>query len=171
MAFIKGWVGTIKNVTIENASLKTGGRSAVLAAKVYANIENCHVVNSSIEDSYWACGIIAGLYNSGNITNCSVNDCSVKSNGGVGGIVGVINESGGERKIENCTVKNTTVNNTGAYGETYSGALMAGMFNAGDATYKFINCTLENNTKEGQYVGDLFYSAEGETVYVDGVQQ
>ncbi|MEE0235471.1 MAG: GLUG motif-containing protein [Bacteroidales bacterium] len=171
MAFIKGWVGTIKNVTIENASLKTGGRSAVLAANVYANIENCHVVNSSIEDSYWACGIIAGLYNSGSITNCSVDDCSVKSNGGVGGIVGVINESAGERIINGCTVKNTTVNNTGAYGEAYSGALMAGMFNAGDATYKFIKCTLENNTKEGQYVGDLFYSAEGETVYVDGVQQ
>ena len=171
MGFIKNWVGTIKNVTIEGASLKTAGRSAVLAGKVYANIENCHVVGSRIEDSFWACGVIAGLYNSGSITNCSVNGCSVKSNGGVGGIVGVINEAGGKRKIENCTVNNTTVNNTGAYGETYSGALVAGMFNADGATYEFENCTFENNTKEGQYVGDLFYSAEGETVYVDGVQQ
>ena len=171
MGFIKQWVGTIKNVTIEGASLKTAGRSAVLAGKVYANIENCHIVDSRIEDSYWACGVIAGLYNSGSITNCSVNGCYVKSNGGVGGIVGVINEAAGERKIEMCTVKYTTVNNTGAYGETYSGALVAGMFNAAGATYEFAECTLENNTKEGQYVGDLFYSAEGETVYVDGVQQ
>ena len=171
MAFIKSWVGTIKDVTIVGASLKTDGRSAVLAANVYANIENCHVVNSTIEDSYWACGVIAGLYNSGSITNCSVDGCSVKSNGGVGGIVGVINEAAGERKVANCTVKNTIVNNTGVYGAGYSGALVAGMFNADGATYKFINCTLENNTKEGQYVGDLFYSAEGETVYVDGVQQ
>ena len=171
MAFIKSWVGTIKDVTIVGASLKTSGRSAVLAANVYANIENCDVVNSTIEDSYWACGVIAGLYNSGSITNCSVDGCSVKSNGGVGGIVGVINEAAGERKVANCTVKNTTVNNTGVYGAGYSGALVAGMFNADGATYKFINCTLENNTKEGQYVGDLFYSAEGETVYVDGVQQ
>ena len=171
MAFIKNWVGTIKNVTIEGASLKTAGRSAVLAAKVYANIENCHVVGSRIEDSYWACGVIAGLYNSGSIKNCSVDGCYVKSNGGVGGIVGVINESAGERNIEGCAVKNTTVYNTGVYGESYSGALVAGLINVENATINFNNCTLENNTKEGNYVGDLFYSAEGNNVFVDGVQQ
>ena len=171
MAFIKNWVGTIKNVTIEGASLKTAGRSAVLAAKVYANIENCHVVDSHIEDSYWACGVIAGLYNNGNITNCSVDGCYVQSNGGVGGIVGVINETSGKRNIEGCAVKNTTVYNTGVYGEGYSGALVAGMLNVANTTINFNNCTLENNTKEGNYVGDLFYSAEGNNVFVDGVQQ
>ena len=171
MAFIKNWVGTIKNVTIEGASLKTAGRSAVLAANVYANIENCHVVGSRIEDSYWACGVIAGLYNSGSIKNCSVDGCYVKSNGGVGGIVGVINESAGERNIEGCAVKSTTVYNTGVYGESYSGALVAGLINVENATINFNNCTLENNTKEGNYVGDLFYSAEGNNVFVDGVQQ
>ena len=170
MGFIKNWVGTIKNVTIENASLKTAGRSAVLAAKVYSNIENCHVVNSTIEDSYWACGVIAGLYNSGSVTNCSVDGCYVKSNGGVGGIVGVFNESGGDRYVKNCTVKNTTVENTGIYGEGYSGALGAGIFNCNAAFY-FENCVLENNKKEGQYVGDLFYSANDVTVYVDGIQK
>ena len=171
MGFIKVWVGTIKNVTIKNASLKTAGRSAVLAGKVWANINNCHVAKSTIDDSFWACGVVAGHYNSGSITNCSVDECFVKSNGGTGAIVGVINEAGGERKVENCTVKNTTVNNTGAYGETYSGALVAGMFNADGATYILNNCTLENNTKQGNYVGDLFYATNGETVIVDGVQQ
>ena len=171
MAFIKNWVGTIKNVTINGASLKTNGRSAVLAAKVYANIENCHVVESTIEDSYWACGVIAGLYNNGNIENCSVDRCYVKSNGGVGGIVGVINETAGERNIESCTVKNTTVCNTDIYGAEYSGALVAGLLNVANATINFNNCTLENNTKQGEYVGDLFYSAEGNNVFVDGVQQ
>lgn len=171
MGFIKGWVGTIKNVTLKNVNLKTSGRSAILAGKVYSNIDNCHLVECTLEDSYWACGLIAGLYNSGNITNCSVDGCYVKSNGGTGGIVGVINESAGERKVENCVVKNTTVNNWGSYGESYSGGLVCGMLNADSATYHFNNCTLENNTKEGNYVGDLFYSAEGETVYVDGVQQ
>ncbi len=170
MGFIRGWVGTIKNVTLKNVHLKTSGRSAILAGKVYSNIDNCHLVECTLEDSYLACGLIAGLYNSGNITNCSVDGCYVQSNGGTGGIVGVINESAGERKVENCVVKNTTVNNLGSYGESYSGGLVCGMFNAG-ATYHFNNCTLENNTKEGNYVGDLFYSAEGETVYVDGVQQ
>lgn len=170
MGFIKSWVGTIKNVTLKNVHLKTSGRSAILAGNVYSNIDNCHLVECTLEDSYWACGLIAGLYNSGNITNCSVDGCYVQSNGGTGGIVGVINESAGERKVENCVVKNTTVNNLGSYGESYSGGLVCGIFNAG-ATYYFNNCILENNTKEGNYVGDLFYSAEGETVYVDGVQQ
>jgi hypothetical protein len=41
------------------------------------------------------------------------------------------------------------------------------MFNVDGATYKFINCTLENNTKEGQYFGDLFYTSEGYTVVVE----
>ena len=172
MGFIKGWVGTIKNVTLKNVNLKTSGRSAILAGNVYSKIDNCHLVECTLEDSYWACGLIAGLYNSGNITNCSVDGCDVKSNGGTGGIVGVINESAGERKVENCVVKNTTVNNLGSYGESYSGGLVCGILNAGSSTtYHFNNCTLENNTKEGNYVGDLFYSAEGETVYVDGVQQ
>ena len=171
MGFIRGWVGPIKNVTLENVTLKTSGRSAILAAKVYSNIDNCHLVNCSIEDSYWACGGIAGLYNSGSISNCSVVGCTIKSNGGTGGIVGVINESAGERKVENCVISNSTVNNTGNYGESYSGALVCGMFNAGAATYRFTNCKYDGNTKEGNYVGNIFYSAEGETVYVDGVQQ
>ena len=156
MGFIKGWVGTIKNVTIKNAHLKTGGRSAVLAATVYANIENCHVINSSIEDSYWACGIIAGLYNSGSVQNCSVSGSSVKSNGGTGAIVGVMNETGDKRGFYNCTVTNTTVNNTGAYGEDYCGALICGMINC-NATVTFEGCSYEGNTKAGQYVGDLYY--------------
>ncbi len=171
MGFIRGWVGSIKNVTLENVTLKTSGRSAILAAKVYSDIDNCHLVNCSIEDSYWACGGIAGLYNSGSISNCSVVGCTIKSNGGTGGIVGVINESAGERKVENCVISNSTVNNTGNYGESYSGALVCGMFNAGAATYRFTNCKYDGNTKEGNYVGNIFYSAEGETVYVDGVQQ
>ena len=161
MGFIKNWVGPIKNVTINNAKLKTAGRSAILAAKVYANIENCHVENSVIEDSYWACGIIAGLYNSGNITGCTVTNSSIKSNGGTGGIVGVINETAGTRTIKDCQISNTTVNNTGAYGEGYSAALICGMINVENSTIVFDGCEYANNTKDGKYVGDLYYNANG----------
>ena len=59
MGFIKDWVGTIKNINFENCHLKTGGRSAIVAAKVYSNIENVHVEDCSIEDSYWACGFLS----------------------------------------------------------------------------------------------------------------
>ena len=169
MGFIRNWVGTIKNVKFENCHLKTSGRSAIAAAKVYGNIENVTINNCSLEDSYWACGLVAGLYNAGNISGCTVTNSSIKSIGGTGAIVGVINESAGTRKVENCKVEGCTVNNTGAYGETYSGALICGMINISDSTVEFNGCSFANNSKEGKYVGDLYYSADEDvTVTIDG---
>ena len=169
MGFIRNWVGTVKNVNFENCHLKTSGRSAIVAAKVYGNIENVNINDCSIEDSYWACGLVAGLYNAGNISNCVVTNSSVKSNGGTGAIVGVINESAGTRKVENCKVEGCTVNNTGAYGEVYSGALVCGMVNITNSTVEFNGCSYLNNTKEGKYVGDLYYSVDSDiTVKIDG---
>lgn len=164
MGFIRIWVGTIKNVNFENCHLKTNARSAIVAAKVYGDIENVHVNNCSIEDSYWACGIIAGLYNSGNVKDCTVTNSSVKSNGGTGGIVGVINEAGGERSLENCSVSNSTINNTGAYGADYPGGALVGMFYA-NATFKFVGCSVSNNTLEGQFISEKY--PENENVVVE----
>ena len=166
MGFIRNWVGPIKNINFENCHLKTSGRSAIVAAKVYGNIENCHVVDCTIEDSYWACGLIAGLYNAGNISNCSATNSSVKSNGGTAAIAGVVNESAGTRSFTNCKVEGCTINNTGAYGEAYSGALLCGMINISNSTVKFTNCTYENNTKSGKYVGDLYYAADEDITIV-----
>ena len=50
LGFVKNWVGPIKNLTIKNASLKTSGRSGIIAGNVYSNIENCHVVDCTLED-------------------------------------------------------------------------------------------------------------------------
>ena len=165
MGFIRNWVGPIKNLTIKNAHLKTSGRSAIIAAKPYGNIENCHVIDCSIEDSYWSCGLIAGLYNAGSVSDCSAINSSVKSNGGTGAIVGVVNESTGTREFTKCVVSNCTVNNTGAYGEVYSGAMVCGMINIENSTVKFTGCKLESNTKNGKYVGDLYYAA-GEDITI-----
>ena len=159
MGFIRNWVGPIKNIRFDNCNLKTGGRSAVVAAKVYGNIENVIVENSTIEDSYWACGIIAGLYNSGSIKNCHVTNSFVKSNGGTGGIVGVFNESAGERGLKECSVKVTTINNTGIYGESYSGGALVGMFNC-TATFTIEKCTVEDNTLEGNYIFEKYPADE-----------
>ena len=155
MGFCKSWVGTIKNVKFENCHLKTAGRSAIVAGNTYCNIYNVVVNDCSIEDSYWACGIVAGLYNSGNISNCTVTNSSVKSNGGTGGIVGVINETGGVRALTNCSVSGCTINNTGVYGEEYSAGALVGMFNV-DATFKFTNCSVSNNTLDGKYVYEKY---------------
>ena len=167
MGFIRNWVGTIQNLTIENASLKTNGRSAIIVAKPYGNIENCHVVNCSIEDSYWACGLISGLYNAGNVINCSATDSYVKSNGGTGAIVGVLNETAGTRTFSGCSVTGCTVENTGDYGEAYCGAMVCGMINISNSTVKFENCTMtDDNTKVGKYVGDLYYAADDDITIV-----
>ena len=166
MGFIRNWVGTIKNLTIEKASLKTSGRSAIVGAKVYGNIENCHVVDCTLEDSYWACGLIAGLYNAGNISKCSATNSTVKSNGGTGAIVGVVNETAGTRSFTNCVVTGCTVNNTGAYGEAYCGALVCGMINISNSTVNIVGCELSNNTKAGKYVGDLYYAAGSDVTVV-----
>ena len=166
MGFIRNWVGTIKNLTIEKASLKTSGRSAIVGAKVYGNIENCHVIDCTLEDSYWACGLIAGLYNAGNISNCSATNSTVKSNGGTGAIVGVVNETAGTRSFTNCVVTGCTVNNTGAYGEAYCGALVCGMINISNSTVNIVGCELSNNTKTGKYVGDLYYAADSDVTVV-----
>ena len=81
----------------------------------------------------------------------------------------LINESAGTRKVENCKVEGCTVNNTGAYGDAYSGALFCGMINISNSTVEFNDCSYENNTKEGKYVGDLYYSAGKDiTVKIDG---
>ncbi len=165
MGFIKEWVGPIKNVKFDNCHLKTSGRSAIVAAKVYSNIENVEVKGSSIEDSHWACGIVAGLYNNGSVSNVTVTNSSVKSNGGTGGIVGVMNESAGTRGFYNCSISNSTVNNTGAYGEGYSAALICGMLNIENATIVFDRCSYDDhNTKEGQFVGDLYYKDGGNNI-------
>ena len=164
--FIKQWVGSIKNLTIKNADLKTSGRSGIIASNVYSNIENCHVVDCTLEDSYWACGLIAGLYCSGNVSNCSVTNSSVKSNGGTGAIVGVVNETPGTRSFTNCVVTGCTVNNTGIYGEGYSAAMVCGMINIANSTVKFVGCELSNNTKVGQFVGDLYYAADDDITIV-----
>lgn len=168
MGFFKSWVGSIKNIKFENCHLKTNGRSAIVAANTYTNIDNISINNCSIEDSYWACGIIAGLYNSGSISNCTVTNSSVKSNGGTGGIVGVFNEEGGTRGLNNCSVSNSTINNTGVYGATYSGGGLIGMFYC-DATFVIENCQVSNNTLEGQYIYEKYPCAAkiGDKEYLD----
>ena len=163
MGFIRQWVGPVQNIKFENCHLKTNGRSAVVAAKIYGNIENVSVNNCSIVDSYWACGIIAGLYNAGSVSNCEVKNSSVKSNGGTAAIVGVFNESARARGLTNCSVSNTTINNTGVYGEAYSGGALVGIFNV-NATFTFEGCTVSNNTLEGGYVYEKYPADESVTI-------
>ena len=154
MGFIKNWVGTIKNLTIKNAILRTGGRSAVIAAKPYGNIENCHVEDCNFQANYWACGLIAGMHNSGNMTNCTAKNSSIKSTGGTGAITGVLNETGGTRVYTGCEVVGCTIDNGGD--DPYGGAAIVGLINIDNTAIKFINCVQSNNTYKNT-ARDAFY--------------
>ncbi len=147
--------GTIKNLIIHGAEIKiSGGRTGVIAGRHYGSIENCHVMNSVVESDYWAAGGIVGLYNSGSIKDCTVTNVSIKSNGGTGGIVGVVNETLGTRTIENCHVYNSTIKNTGTVGEAYTGAGIVGMINIYNSTVNITGCTVDA-TLEGNYIYEI----------------
>lgn len=156
---------TIKNVVIDKANITSSGRSAFVSAQNYGDIINCHVTNSIIEDNYWAVGGIAGLYNAGNISDCSLTNVRITSNGGTGGIVGVINETSGVRKVENCHVYNSVINNTGVYGEAYSGAGIVGMINISNSTVNISNCTVDAKLK-GEYIYEIYAPADEDVTVV-----
>ena len=166
MGFIRKWVGSIKNVKFDNCHVKTGGRSGVVAGTVYADIEGVHVNNCSIEDSYWACGIIAGHYNSGSVKDCTVTNSSVKSNGATGAVVGLLNETAGTRSFTNCKVTGCTINNTGIYGAAYSGAAVVGMININNSTVKFVGCEQTGNTFLGDAHDSLHAPADSDVTIV-----
>ena len=170
MAFLRSWVGTIKNVKFEDCHLMVGGRSAIVAANIYANIENVTVNNSSVDASWWACGIIAGLHNSGNITNCTVTNSSVKSTGGTSAIVGTMNETDGTRKFTNCTVTGCTINctNDNAAKPWYAGGAIVGLVNLDYSTIEFNGCQTSDNIFIGQFSKDSYYGYSFSPVKING---
>ena len=103
------------------------------------------------------------MYNAGSISNCVVTNSSVKSNGGTSAIVGVINETSGERNVTNCSVTGCTINNTGAYGASYSGGALVGMFNCDNTAYTIEGCTVSNNTLVGAHVYEKYPANENVT--------
>ncbi len=148
-------VGTIKNLKLSDAQIKSGGRSGILAAKHHGDIINCHVKDSTIEDSYWAVGGIVGQLISGNIKNCSVTNVNVKSNGSTGGIVGALNgtNTNGIYTIENCSVIGGTIENVGSYGPDYPGGGIVGMINTNN-TVNITGCS-STATLKGEYIFEI----------------
>ena len=138
----------IKNVVIDGATVHGRGYTAVLAGTIYGNIDNCTVKNSEVIGTYWQTGILAAQYNSGNITNCSVIECDVYSPSAAGAIVGILNETTGERKIENCIVKDCNISANGGFGGDYDNmfGVAVGLVNISSSTVYFTNCEVSGNT-------------------------
>lgn len=119
-----GWfMGTVKNLNFDGASVTTNHWGAVIAG--YSNnggqnpsvIYNCHIKNSSVTLTYdelsngeWdnadKGGMIAGYMLFGLITDCSVTNCNVTGYREIGGIAGYSQSN----IITNNTVNGLTIN-------------------------------------------------------------
>ena len=159
MLFAGTWAGnpgliikdlTIANSTIVNDKDDTKGTVGVGAfigfpqASETITLNNCHLVNSTVEGGHWTGGLIgyaagyAGtdgpVFMNLTITGCSVTGSTITGNGSAGGIIG--HGSGNAWTnvvIENTTVSNNTITSTGT-STNKAGAIMGTIGAAGQPT-------------------------------------
>ena len=164
--------GTIKNVTVENASISNIAKfAAVLVGRLNGNVDNCHVRYATVTQSSWQGGVLVGQYNGGNISNCSVTDATVSTGvGAIGAIAGyALNNT--ERTIENCRVSGCTLIQTEPYGAGYDDmfATILGGVHVAETKININGCTATNNTIKGKASNQIIgYIEPGAEVYVDG---
>ena len=166
--------GTIKNLTIKNATVNPeGGRySAALVGRLHNGgcIENCHVENSSVTILHWQVGGLVGQNNNGNISDCSVVGSTITGKAAVGAIVGM-DMTAGEHTIENCRVANTALVQNESFGASYDASygLAVGLVNASGIILNIDNFVAENNTikdiESNTLVGDM---VDGVVIKIDG---
>ncbi|MBO5831137.1 MAG: hypothetical protein J6R01_05990 [Alistipes sp.] len=166
-----GGTADIKNVKFDNANISGYSYVAVVAGNLYGNIENCHVSNSSVTCTYWMAGAMSGQYNAGNVTNCSVTNTTITGPAAVGALVGNINETAGERKVENCTVTGCTVAQNGSFGGDYDKMFgtAVGLININNSKVYINGCKVEDTTVKGATSANIFGLNGGDntTIYVD----
>ena len=143
---------TIKNVTVQNATVKGHGKAAVIVADaIRTKVNDCHVENATVISTPYAkayasnVGAIAGYLEgeddsrSASVTGCSVVDATVTANNNVAGVVGA---SSKKTSVWKNTVTDVQVvaDKTTEYTADVAGN--AGKVVSHDATG---NCKAENN--------------------------
>lgn len=112
IALFGSYVGDIKNVRMENVTLKGLGRVAPIAAQLWGDIDNCHVSNLKIsvyqndEDGDKLGGIVAQMQDPNTITKCSVTNADIEGYRDLGGIAGMANIASwdGSNKLTNVNI-------------------------------------------------------------------
>ena len=112
IALFGSFVGDIKNVRMENVTLKGWGRVAPIAAQLWGDIDNCHVSNLKIsvyqndEDGDKLGGIVAQMQDPNTITKCSVTNADIEGCRDLGGIAGMANIASwdGSNKLTNVNI-------------------------------------------------------------------
>ena len=159
-----------KNLVVDGANV-SGDYAGGISGWMYGNIDNCTVKNSTITSTYWQGGGLAGQYNQGNVTNSTVENCTVSGGSAIGGLIGILNETAGVRKVENCAVKNCEIiakNGFGGVYDTFFGAAV-GLINIENSEIYFNGCSITGTTVKGEASTSLYGGIEdGTSVYVNG---
>lgn len=168
--------GTVKNLTIDNASVKSYAYVGALIGRLNGGtVENCHVTNSKVECTYWQAGGMIGQLNDGcTVKDCSITGTTVTGASAIGGMFGPLtaaNKEGTDLLLfENCSVKNCAVVQNGSFGGSYD-AMFGAMFADIDVLDNETNingCSAENTTVKGESTAALFNTLSGSKVYFDG---
>ena len=152
--------GTVKNLTIANANVSSYAYTAALVGRFNNGlIENCHVVDCTVANSYWQGGILIGQTNAegdveATVRNCSVRNSSITSKSAIGAISGPVTVTkGGKVSFENCSVEGCTIAQNGSFGDNYDkyfGSMFGYTEADADSRIDIKNYSVTNTTVKGE---------------------
>ena len=165
---------TVKNVTIDGATILSNRMAGAVVGQIYGSIDNCHVKNATIiatpnavGDSYdngdKVGGIVGWLGDNGTnrtLSNCSATNVELGGYRDIGGIVGYVASSTTVKDNAVSDVTITVDQSTNYYGDKdVNAGYVCGRVNG--------TITEENNTSADSVV-DSTYSKNGLTLKGDG---
>ena len=169
--------GTVKNLTIANANVSSYAYTAALVGRFNNGlIENCHVVDCTVSNSYWQGGILIGQTNAEGevaaiVRDCSVSNSSITSKSAIGAISGPVTAvKGGNVVFEDCSVEGCTIAQEGSFGGNYDKSFgsMFGYTEAdADSSIDINNFTVSNTTVKGESDAPISGDFDG-NITIDG---
>ena len=169
--------GTIKNVKVSKVNVSSYAYTAALVGRFNNGlIENCHVVDCAVSNTYWQGGILIGQTNAEGevvaiVRNCSVSNSSITSKSAIGAISGPVTANkGGNVVFENCSVANCAVNQDGSFGGSYDkyfGSMFGYTEADADSSIEIKNFTVSNTTVKGESNAPISGDFDG-NITIDG---
>lgn len=173
--------GIVKNLTIADATVSSYAYTGALIGRLNSGcVENCHVVNSAVSNTYWQGGILIGQVNGSIdttvIKDCTVSKSSVSSKSAIGAISGPITaeDDNNELKITvtGCRVNDCEVIQTGSFGgnyDKYFGSLFAYLKTDANGEIVVSDCTAENTLVKGEANAPISGDNDG-NIIIDGIK-
>ena len=169
--------GTVKNVKVSKVNVSSYAYTAALVGRFNNGlIENCHVVDCAVSNTYWQGGILIGQTNAEGevvaiVRNCSVSNSSITSKSAIGAISGPVTANkGGNVVFENCSVANCAVNQNGSFGGSYDkyfGSMFGYTEADADSSIEIKNFTVSNTTVKGESNAPISGDFDG-NITIDG---